>query len=70
MFPDATQADMSCTFDGFHDNGDRGEKWFCLVDSEGDGNDSGDWLGEETSGGHSDLRGGRSSRIEFLAQRA
>ena len=51
MFPDATQAGASCTFDGFRDDGDRGEKWFRLVESEGDGNDGGDWLGEETSDG-------------------
>ena len=37
MFPDVTQAGTSCTFDGFRDDGDRGEKWFRLVDSEGDG---------------------------------
>ena len=36
MFPDATQAGTSCTFDGFRDDGDRGESWFCLVESEGD----------------------------------
>ena len=27
MFPDATQAGTSCTFDGFRDDGDRGESW-------------------------------------------
>ena len=47
-FPDATQAGTSCTFDGFRDDGARGERWFCLVESEGDGNNGGDWLGEET----------------------
>ena len=52
MFPDATEAGTSCTFGNFHnDAGDRGEKWLCLVESEGDGKDSGDWLGEETSDG-------------------
>ena len=35
MFPDATQAGTSCTFDGFRDDGDRGESWFRLVESEG-----------------------------------
>ena len=49
MFPDATQAGTSCTFDGFRDDGDRGDSTFCLVESEGDGNDGGDWLGEETA---------------------
>ena len=44
MFPDATQAGTSCTFDGFRDDGDRGERWFRIVESEGDGNDGGDWL--------------------------
>ena len=51
MFPDATQAGTSCTFDGFRDDGDRGEKWFRLIDSKGNGSDGGDWLGEETSDG-------------------
>ena len=47
-----TPAGTSCTFDGFHvDDGGRGEKWFRLVDSEGDGNEGGNWLGEETSDG-------------------
>ena len=52
MFPDATQAGTSSTFaDGFRDDNDRGEKWFCLVEGEGDRNDGGVWLGEETSDG-------------------
>ena len=51
MFPDATQAGTSCTFDGFRDDGDRGEKWFRLVESEGDGKGGADCLGEETSDG-------------------
>ena len=43
MFPDATEAGTSCTFGYFHnDAGDRGEKWLCLVESEGDGKDGGD----------------------------
>ena len=50
MFPDATQAGTSCKFAGFRDDGDRGESWFRLVESEVD-NDGGDWLGEETGGG-------------------
>ena len=48
MFPDATQVGTSCMFDGFRDDGDRGDSGFRLVESEGDGNDDGDWLGEET----------------------
>ena len=36
MFPAATQAGTSCTFDSFRDDGDRGESWFCLVECEGD----------------------------------
>ena len=36
MFPDATQAGTSCMFDGFNDDGDWGESWFRLVESEGD----------------------------------
>ena len=51
MFPEATQAGTSCTFDGFRDEGDRGDSTFRLVESEGDRNDSGDWLGEETGDG-------------------
>ena len=51
MFPDATQAGTICTFDGFRDDGDRGESWFRLVESECDGNDDEDWLGEETAVG-------------------
>ena len=51
MFPDATQAGTSCTFDGFRDDGDRGDSTFLLVESEGDENDGGDWLGEETRDG-------------------
>ena len=51
MFPDATQAGTSCTFDGFHDDGGREDSTFRLVQSEGDGNDGGDWLGEETGDG-------------------
>ena len=51
MFPDATQAGMSCTFECFRDDGDRGESWFRLVESEGDGNGGGDWLAEETGDG-------------------
>ena len=51
MFPDATQAGTSCTFECFRDDGDRGESWFRLVESEGDGNDGGDWLVEETGDG-------------------
>ena len=39
MFQDATQAGTSCTFDGFHDNGDRVMRWFRLVENEGDRND-------------------------------
>ena len=46
MFPDATQAGTS-----FHDDGDQGQKWFCPFESEGGGNDGGDWLVEETSDG-------------------
>ena len=30
MFPDATQAGTSCTFDGFRDDGDRGDSTFLL----------------------------------------
>ena len=30
------QAGTSCTFDGFRYDGDRGESWFRLVESEGD----------------------------------
>ena len=51
MFPDATQAGTSCTFECFRDDGDRGESWFRLVESEGDGNGGGDWLAEETGDG-------------------
>ena len=51
MFPDATQAGTRCTFDGFRDDGDRGESWFRLVESDDDGNDGGDWLGEGTGDG-------------------
>ena len=51
MFPDATQAGTSCTFQCFRDDGDRGESWFRLVESEGDVNDGGDWLVEETGDG-------------------
>ena len=51
MFPDATQAGTSCTFECFRDDGDRGESWFCVVESEGDGNGGGDWLAEETGDG-------------------
>ena len=51
MFPDATQAGTSCTLDGFRDDGDRGDSTFGLVESEGNGNDRGDWLGEETGDG-------------------
>ena len=43
---DATQAGTSCTFDGFRDDGDRRNSGFRLVESEGDRNDGGDWLGE------------------------
>ena len=49
--PRCEQAGTSCTFDGFRDDGDRGESWFRLVESEGDGNDGRDWLGEETDDG-------------------
>ena len=35
MFPDATSC-TSCTFDGFRYDGERGESWFPLVESEGD----------------------------------
>ena len=51
MFPDATQAGTSCKFDGFRDDGDRGDSTFLLVESGGDENDSGDWLGEEPGDG-------------------
>ena len=51
MFPDVTQAGTSRTFDGFCDDGDRGDSGFRLVESEGDVNDGGDWLGEETGDG-------------------
>ena len=51
MFPDATQTGTSCMFECFRDDGDRGESWFRLVESEGDGNDGGDWLVEETGDG-------------------
>ena len=51
MFPDATQAGTSCTFECFRDDSDRGESWFRLVESEGDGNGGGDWLAEETGDG-------------------
>ena len=44
MFPDATQAGTICTLDGFHDDDDRGESWFRLVESECDGYDGGNWL--------------------------
>ena len=37
--------------DGFRDDSDRGDSGFRLVESEGDGNDGGDWLGEETGDG-------------------
>ena len=47
----ATQAGTSCTFECFRDNGDRGESWFRLVESEGDGKGGGDWLAEETGDG-------------------
>ena len=50
-FPDATQAGTSCTFDGFCGDSDRGDSMFRLVESEGDGNDGGYWLGEETGEG-------------------
>ena len=33
MFPDVTQAGTICTFDGFRDDGDRGDTWFRLVGS-------------------------------------
>ena len=37
MFPDATRwYGTSCTFDGFRYDGERGESWFRLVESEGD----------------------------------
>ena len=32
----------------FRDDGDRGDSTFRLVESESNGNDGGDWLGEET----------------------
>ena len=32
----AVDAGTSCTFDGFRNDGDRGESWFRLVESEGD----------------------------------
>ena len=52
MFPYATQAGTSCTFDGFQDDGDRRDSTFLLVESEGDRNlGSGDWLREETGDG-------------------
>ena len=51
MFPDATQAGTTCTFERFRDDGDRGESWFRLNESEGDRNDGGDWLVEETGDG-------------------
>ena len=38
----------SCMFDGFRDDGDREDSMFHLVESEGDGNDGGRRLGEET----------------------
>ena len=51
MFPDATQAGTGCMFECFRDNSDRGESWFHLVESDGDGNDGRDWLVEETGDG-------------------
>ena len=51
MFPDVTQAGTSCTFECFRDDGDRGESWFRLVESEGDGNGGGEWLAEEIGDG-------------------
>ena len=52
MFPDATQAGTSCTFDDFRDDGDQGESWFRLAVLKARAtNDGGDWLGEETGDG-------------------
>ena len=51
IFPDATQAATSCTFDGFHLDGDLGDSGIRLVESEGDGNDGVDWLVKETVDG-------------------
>ena len=48
---DAAQSGTSCTFECFRDDGDRGESWFRLVESEGDGNGGGDWLAEEAGDG-------------------
>ena len=51
MFPDATQAGTICTLDGFCEGDGRGESWFHLVESERDGYDGGNWLGEEMDDG-------------------
>ena len=32
---DVPKCGTSCTFDGFRDDGDRGESWFHLAESEG-----------------------------------
>ena len=48
---DATEAGTSCTFHGFRDGGDGGDSMFRFVEGEGDWNDGGDWLGEETGDG-------------------
>ena len=37
MFPDETQAGTSCTFDGFRDNGDRGESGFVWLKARATG---------------------------------
>ena len=49
--PRCDTSSTSCTFECFRDDGDRGESWFRLVESEGDGNGGGDWLAEETGDG-------------------
>ena len=51
LFSDATQAGTTCTFDGFHDDGHREDSGFRLIESEGAGNEGGDWPGEQTGDG-------------------
>ena len=37
MFPDGTQAGISCTFDGFRDDDDRGESGFVRLKARAPG---------------------------------
>ena len=65
MFPDATQAGTSCTFEYFRDNGDQRESWFRLVEiSEGDGNN--DW---RLAGRGNWWRGRLVGKIDHTARR-